>query len=615
MKTVLLRCCCILFLGITFQANAQISGYTERSGLNPELEPFYHGVASGDPTQNSVIIWTRVTPRDANPVEVLWRIALDTTFSNTIRSGAVTTNETKDWTLKVDVTGLQPNTWYYYEFNAYGKNSLIGRTKTAPDGTVSQLRFATVSCSNYNAGFFNVYDQIFKRNDIDAVLHLGDYIYEYGFGSGIRNADPDKEIVELADYRIRHSVHKLDPMSIRMHQQYPLISTWDDHEVTNNSWRDGADNHDASEGPYDVRKSAAAQSYDEWMPTRLQEPDKPSKLWRKISYGGLADIYMLDTRHYDRDIQDASKIDDPTRGMLGAEQLSWLEAELKSSTAQWKILAQQVMMGPLTPFGLTINPDQWDGYTAERKRLYDIILDNNIQNVVVLTGDIHTAWAQDLPYELSQYAPVGGGGSVAVEFVCTSVTSSSSPIVIPQWLYGIVTGVLPHIKYVDLFRKGYSLLDLSAQKAANHFYTIKTITKEDEFEKLEQVWFVNKGRRSLQKQPNAETMQATPQYQAPPLPRTSTVTPVIEQENAVIVASYPNPFVNSFQVQFNLFQTAKTVITLYSTNGQMIWSKNLGTLSQGLHIQNIDASNFPVGQYRMVIEADGSVYEKPVVKM
>lgn len=613
MKTKLLSFLTLLILtsGISF---GQIQGYMERSGLNPELEPFYHGVASGDPTTDGVIIWSRVTPRVAEPVEVLWRVALDTAFTNTVKSGVITTDESKDWTIKVNVTGLQPNTWYYYEFNAYGKNSLIGRTRTAPDGTVGQLRFATVSCSNYNAGYFNVYDMIAKRNDVDAVLHLGDYIYEYGFGGGFRNAEPDKEIVELSDYRIRHSVHKLDPQSIKMHQQYPLIATWDDHEVTNNSWRDGADNHQPNEGPYPVRKSVASQAYDEWMPTRLPEPDKPTKLWRKISYGGLADIFVLDTRHYDRDEQDAARINDPERVLLGKEQLDWLEAELKASTAQWKILAQQVMMAPLTPFGLTLNPDQWDGYTAERKRLYDIILNNNIQNVVVLTGDIHTAWGQDLPYDVNGYGP-NGRGSVGVEFVCTSVTSGSSPIAIPGWLYGIARTVLPHVKYVDLFRKGYSLLDLTAAKAANHFYIVKTIGNIDDWDRLEQVWFVRNGNRFLQRQPNPETLSTPPVIQAPPLPRTSTVTPVNNQQNAVIVASYPNPFVNSFLVQYNLFNRSKSTLTLYSMNGQIVWSKNLGTLDQGLHIEYIDASSFPVGTYRLVIEADGTIYEKPVVKM
>jgi alkaline phosphatase D len=609
----------ILLLSVTSfwtGIQAQIAGFTQRSSLNPELEPFYHGVASGDPATNSIILWTRVTPRAPESVEVLWRMARDTTFSNTIRSGSVVTDESRDWTVKITVDGLEPNTWYYYEFNAYGKNSLTGRTKTAPDGSVNQLRFATVSCSNYNAGYFNVYDRIAERNDLDAVIHLGDYIYEYAGGiSDLRVSEPDKEILNLADYRLRYSTYRLDSMSIKMHQQYPLIATWDDHEITNNTWRDGAQNHQADEGNFQDRKNAAQTAHDEWMPTRLPEPGNIAKLWRKVSYGNLADIFVIDTRHFDRDEENPNLVDDPNRVMLGAEQFAWLEEGLKNSTAKWKVIAQQVMMAPLTPFGLTLNPDQWDGYTVERKKLYDVILNNNIQNVVVLTGDIHTAWANDLPYNRDDYAPVGGRGSVGVEFVCTSVSSGSSPVFIPPSLYGIVRTVLPHVKYVDLFRKGYSLLDLTDEKAVNNFYTIQTVRAINNFQKLEQAWFVREGRRNLQKQPEASELIGEPQYQAPPLPRTSTVTPVFEQENAVLISTYPNPFISHFQIQYNLFKESRVIISIYNQAGQLMLSRDLGTLPQGLHFEVLDGRSLPNGMYRVILQSENQVLERAVVKM
>lgn len=303
----------LIGLIITLQAFLQGSVLV-RSALDPELTPFYHGVASGDPLPDAVIIWTRVTPGEPmESIEVQWRVSRDTTFNNIVASGVFVTNEDRDYTVKVDVTGLEPNTWYYYEFSALERNSLIGRTKTAPVGGVDQLRFATVSCSNYPAGYFNAYQKIVDRNDVDAVLHLGDYLYEYG-GSNIL---PNTDIVQLADYRIRHSVYKLDSMLRNAHQQYPWIVTWDDHESANNSWRGGAENHNTStQGPWIDRKIASVRAYDEWMPIRMPDEEDQFRIYRKISYGDLADIFVLDTRLYDRDLQGGG-INHPAKNSSG----------------------------------------------------------------------------------------------------------------------------------------------------------------------------------------------------------------------------------------------------------------------------------------------------------
>ena len=261
------------------------------------------------------------------------------------------------------------------------KNSIVGRTKTAPDGSVDQLRFAVVSCSSYDDGYFNVYEKIYERNDVDAVLHLGDYYYENG-GSEVlqedipRDAPPAHELVELADYRIRHGAHKLDGDSRKMHQNFPIITVWDDHESENNSWRDGAPSHNpATQGPWADRKAASLQAYYEWMPLRYPEENNHSRIWRKISYGDLADIYMIDTRLYDRDEKsDPSEFSDTSRTLIGPEQMAWLQNEMNNSTAQYQILGQQVVMAPLvipnifTQEITVLNDDQWDGYDAERKK-------------------------------------------------------------------------------------------------------------------------------------------------------------------------------------------------------------------------------------------------------
>ena len=252
-----------------------------RLDINQVYAPFYHGVASGDPLQDRVIIWTRVTPDTSTTgnIQVDWKIALDTNFTQVINSGTTYTNDSVDYTVKVDVTGLQPGTWYYYEFNALGKNSLIGRTKTTPVGDVDSVRFAIVSGSHFEHGYYNAYEMITERNDIDAVLHLGDYIYEYAAGGGyttdtVRKHEPENEILTLGDYRIRYSQYHLDPQLRGLHQQYPWITVWDDHETANNSWTGGAENHDSlTEGSWAAREAAGTRAYFEWMPIRHSDPN------------------------------------------------------------------------------------------------------------------------------------------------------------------------------------------------------------------------------------------------------------------------------------------------------------------------------------------------------
>ncbi|HOU47426.1 MAG TPA: PhoD-like phosphatase N-terminal domain-containing protein, partial [Chitinophagales bacterium] len=221
MKRVLL-CYSLIFVSILTSKAIEPISSLERSMLDTSLIPFYHGVASGDPLPDRVIIWTRVTPDVDGVVNGTWRVALDTNFTSIVQSGTFTADSSRDYCVKIDVSGLQPNTWYFYDFTALGRNSQTGRTKTAPVGGVDQLRFAFTSCSHYPNGYFNAYSRIRDRNDIDAILHLGDYIYEYETGTGSVRKDqkPSYEIIKLSDYRQRYSTHRLDPDCRRMHQQY-----------------------------------------------------------------------------------------------------------------------------------------------------------------------------------------------------------------------------------------------------------------------------------------------------------------------------------------------------------------------------------------------------------
>ena len=415
------------FLSLTIFISSFSQSHSPRKSLNPLLYPFFHGVASGDPISDAVILWTRFTDDTLSndSVEINWRIATDTSMSNVVNSGNGYAHLNNDWTFKVDASGLSPDTWYYYDFESLGYHSIRGRTKTAPTGDNDSARFAVVSCSNYEHGYFNAYRYLRNRNDFDAVLHLGDYIYEYeagGYSAGIvdRENEPTNEIISLEDYRLRYSHYRLDDDLRALHQQYPFINVWDDHESANDSYVDGAQNHSpGTEGLWSDRKSNATQAYHEWLPIRSPVPGD-LQIYRKINYGDLMTLYMLDTRLQGRSEQGGSS-SDPNRTILGQTQFSWLTNELKSSTSKWNVLGQQVMIAPLEVFGAALNDDQWDGYDYERNRLYDSIINNTVNNIVVLTGDIHTSWVNDIP--LSNYDASNCTGSIGVEYVVTSVTS------------------------------------------------------------------------------------------------------------------------------------------------------------------------------------------------
>lgn len=348
-----------VFMGYA-QAQTDPGDYSTRSSMHPGLAPFYHGVASGDPLSDRVILWTRITlDAPVDPVTVSWVIATDTNLVNVVNSGTATTGVAKDYTVKVDATGLQPDTWYYYAFTHNNKRSLIGRTRTLPTGNnVDSLRIGVVSCQDYENGFYNAYNHLAKRNDIDAIFHLGDFIYEYGAGSSIgRDHEPATEIISLSDYRIRHSQYKLDDDLRAAMQQYPFICIWDDHETANDAYKDGADNHtEGVEGAYVDRKAHSTQAYSEWMPIRMPDPSNNVKIYRRFVWGDLMETHFLESRLLARDEQISGTgtvsvndpaVNDTNRRLLGVEQMDWLKNGLSNSAARWQIIAQQVMMAPL----------------------------------------------------------------------------------------------------------------------------------------------------------------------------------------------------------------------------------------------------------------------------
>ncbi len=607
-----------LFLLASFFATAQNQyepDHYSRNSLEPELAPFYHGVASGDPLPDAVIIWTRITLNDTDPVSVNWRMATDTLFNNIVASGTETTDSTVDWTIKVDVTGLTSDTWFYYDFEYDGTHSLIGRTRTAPTGSVDQLRFGVVSCQSYEHGFYHAYRDMAMRNDMDCILHLGDYIYEYeagGYSSNIsgRSNEPVNEIIDLSDYRMRYSHYRLDPDLRAAHQQYPFIIIWDDHETANNSYTDGAGNHtEGAEGLWVDRKAYAIQANTEWLPIRVPDMNNPEKRYREFKFGDLADLEMLDTRLYARDEQGAGNDND--RNLLGFEQRHWLYDNLSNSSAQWKVIGQQVMVAPLTAFGFPVNNDQWDGYPAERDSLFGHLVSNNIDNAVVLTGDIHTSWANDLPG--SNYVASTGDGSVGVEFVVTSVTSASFPIPVGQ---NLIVSLNPHIKYADLTRKGYMILDLTAQAAQSDWYYVPSVTDQTySGSSWGAGWLTNDGDNHL----TQATSQAVGGIYPPLAPLFDAESNVGIDENMgapVIVSAYPNPFIENFVVQFNLFEAENVHIRLTDLSGKTVLERDFGHMRSGLHYLEVNATEqLASGLYVFTLQTGQHVINRRMSKL
>ncbi len=460
--------------------------YTGEPG--PE-DLFQHGVASGDPLPDAVILWTRLTGIDASPsVEVFWEVSTRPDFAVRQRVGTFTTGPDRDFTVKVDADMLAPGTSHYYRFHALGRVSPVGRTRTAPaaGADVSRLRLAVVSCASMGHGWFHSYRELATQPDLDAVIHLGDYIYEYAsndYGT-VRAYDPSHVCVTLDDYRRRYRQYRLEAMTQAAHRQHPFVCVWDDHEICNGAGPGGAEAHDeATQGPYADRKAAAVQAYMEWIPIREQAD---ARIYRRFAFGGLVDLMMLDTRLWGRDRQDANAVDDLSRTILGADQEAWLFDGLKTSEARWRLVGQQVMMGhlrfranPDLPLGV-LNYDQWDGYPGCRQRLFDVIRDEGVDNVVVLAGDIHSSWASELtddPNDPAKYDPETGEGALAVEFVAPSITSPGIAALQPA-LLGLVLDANPHIKWVDLKLHGWLLLDVTPERVQGTWMHFEYIREE-----------------------------------------------------------------------------------------------------------------------------------------
>lgn len=414
------------------------AGAPERKVLSGDY-PFKLGVASGDPAPDGVVLWTRLAPDPLNgggmPPEdalVRWQVAEDEGMGKVVRSGVATAPAEWGHSVHVEVQGLQPDRVYWYRFEAGGETSPVGRTRTAPAGHVmlDRLRFAFASCQHYETGYYNAYRDM-AQDDLHAVVHLGDYIYEYGPNADRVRQHNSPEIVSLEDYRNRYALYKLDPDLQAAHQAFPWIVTWDDHEFDNNYAGLVSEEEGVDPAAFMARRAAAYQAYYENMPLRRSALPRGAfmPLYRGVSYGLLAQFSVLDMRQYrsDQPCGDGNKtpcdgVFDPDASLLGPVQEKWLCDGLAASPARWNVLAQQVMMARVDRApgdAVAWSMDQWAGYDVGRTRLLEFLRDRQVSNPVVITGDIHTNWVNDLKVNFDDMA----APAVATEFVGTSITS------------------------------------------------------------------------------------------------------------------------------------------------------------------------------------------------
>lgn len=460
---------------------------------------FLHAVASFEPRATGVLIWTRLT----GATSAQWVVARDPVFADIVDKGEAETGPDLDHTVTVDVGSLDPATSYWYRFEAEGESSPVGRTRTLPDGPVDRLRIGMVTCARYSVAPLGVYRAIAER-EVDLVLHLGDYIYEDDGHKGVREHEPAHTCVTLDDYRRRLAQHRRDPDCQALHLRHPMSLLVDDHDVADNCWSTGAKAHDPAEhGDFAARALAATRARQEWVPSRLRDPDDPRQTWRSFPVGDLAEVLLLDTRLSGRDRQPGDEIegnpgrDDPDRSLLGDDQRTWLQERLADTTRPWAVVATGVVVNEVTlplpaaagliqPFlpngyaaldGEILHDDQWDGYQAERDRLIASMAARGAAGgrTVILSGDIHSSWAFDGPRDPATDAPV------AVEF--TVPATSSKPMgrsrIPGAWrILDASIQRIEHVPWADVTQRGYGILDLDVDEAVMSWWFLEP-TAED----------------------------------------------------------------------------------------------------------------------------------------
>ncbi len=455
--------------------------------------PFTLGIASGDPAPDGVVLWTRLAPdplngggMDPDPVEIRWEVAADSRMRHVVQHGRTLAEPEWAHSVHVEVAGLEPARWYWYRFHAGDWSTMVGRTKTAPrpDASTDGVKFAFVSCQAYEVGYFTALGHL-ASEDLDLVFHLGDYIYE--------NGGPARNIVRgphsggrephtLVEYRNRYAQYKTDPDLQAAHRVVPWVVTWDDHEVQDN-YAGVVSKFDDPIDEFIVRRTAAYRAYYEHQPLRVRSRprDGVMTLYRLVEYGSLASFFVLDTRQYRTDQPCGDGIEAlcagafaPGATMMGPDQERWLRRGLDASRARWNVIPQQVMMAAVDQAAgeaKRYSMDQWPGYQAERSRLLTFLGDREPSNPVVLSGDIHSNWVNDLQLDFTD----PDSRVVATELVGTSITSGGDGSDING---GMATAQRenPCVKFCN-DQRGYVTCEVSADRMLAHYRVVDYVRR------------------------------------------------------------------------------------------------------------------------------------------
>ena len=586
--------CC--FIGF----NAVFAQFPSNMYPDPNA-PFIYGVASGDPLSDRVIIWTKVEPTIPNPASITldWEVAKDQNFFQIVQNGTINADASTNWTVQIDVDGLQPHATYFYRFtDSNGARSVVGRTRTAPTGgSVDHIRMAVGSCSSVFSGFFNAYQRIAEREDLDVVIHLGDYIYD--------TVDEDEEVRipipypsvpnSLEEWRDRHEYYLMDPDLREARRMHPWIALWDNHDI------------DGSGASY----LGSIQAFQEYLPIRRPDSADVEKIYRKLSYGDILDIFVADILLY----RNQDVISGNDYSILGDTQYNWLTNELLTSTAQWKIVANQNMMCGWSVVGFpswfplgngsVLDETTWDGFDVARDQFLDFLSDNDIDNVLVLSGDSHVSIAADLsvdPYDGAVYDGDDGDGSVAVEFLPTSISRGNldemgiSSILIPV-VESASELANPNHVYTDYEQHGYGIVNIKPDTLTAEFW-YSDILSLSNTESMGAGVFVKDNVNHWER---VQIALPTPPKEIPY--DTTTVNTGIQTilggEYVEAFNVYPNPSSGIFTIEMALNMTDDIAVQIIEpSTGRVLKTENIGEISEKTPQKfTIDIYDMPTANY------------------
>ncbi len=556
--------------------------------------PFIYGVASGDPLKDGVIIWTKLEPEVPIPLNITWEVSTTADMSQVVQEGFLATDADKAWTVKVDVSGLNPNTYYYYRFKDTSDNySIVGRTKTAPDGMVDQLNFATTSCTSIYSGFFNAYKKIAERDNLDGVIHVGDYIYDY--------PDQDEEVripmpypidpLYLDEWRQLHTYYLLDPDLRAARQQHPFIVIWDNHDIDTDT-----------EEQFDQ----AVQAFHEHLPTR-PNPDAPNKIYRSLHYGDLLDIMMIDAEQFSQ--QD--EIGEDEFSILGTEQYDWLTNELENSFARWRIIGNQKLFNlwsvegsPVElPIGNgeVVDPGSWDGYQLEREQLMLLLRDYGIGNNIVLSGDLHFFMATDMaiyPLNENMYNPLTGFGSVGVEFMGGSMSrgnldEAGYAATLSELLLELSFDLNPHHVYANLIDHGYGTLRITPDDVIAQAWLVDKLEQSDE-EVMDTALIVRNG---------TNTWERGWVFDPSVLEDTTSTTSVNTLDAPLLYTLSPNPGKQDLNLNIQIVQTEKAQLEIVElSTGKIIRTESLQLIANQNQQLKFKTNDWATGVYLLKLK-------------